>query len=226
MAAEQYLLDELPPEAREAFEAHVFDCLQCALDLRAAAAFLDEARVQLPALQSPMAAPPSSGGDKDRVKRDRWLSWLRPGFVVPALAALLLVVGYQNLVTLPALRTQAYQPRLLPWTPVHGATRGGAGAQIAADRAHGVAFPIDLSPLPGSASYASYSVDLSDSQGKPVWSGAIAAPPADVGSQRILLAIPAAILSDGAYTVAVSADGPHGEHTPIDRYVFVVRFTH
>jgi len=38
MAAERYLLDELEPEAREAFEEHVFDCPECALDLRAARA--------------------------------------------------------------------------------------------------------------------------------------------------------------------------------------------
>jgi hypothetical protein len=225
MAAERYLLNELSREAREAFEEHIFCCPECALDLRAAAAFVDEAKVQLPALRSPVAAPPSSGADKGSVKRDRWLSWLRPGFVVPAFAALLLVVGYQNLVTLPALRSEANQPRLLPITPVHGATRGGAGIAITADRARGVAFPIDLSPLPGSASFMSYSADLSNPQGKRVWTGSIAAASADEGSQRLLMEIPAAILSNGAYTVTLSGVGPHGERTPIDRYLFDVHFT-
>ena len=40
MAAERYLLDELTPEERDAFELHMFGCHECALDLRAGAAFM------------------------------------------------------------------------------------------------------------------------------------------------------------------------------------------
>ena len=40
MAAERYLLDELTPELRDAFEEHAFDCPECTLDLRAGAAFI------------------------------------------------------------------------------------------------------------------------------------------------------------------------------------------
>jgi hypothetical protein len=57
-----------------------------------------------------------------------------------------------------------------------------------------------------------------------VWTGVIAAP-TDEGSQRLLLAIPAANLNDGTYAAAVSGVGPHGDRTPIDRYVFEVHFT-
>ena len=58
MAAERYLLNELTPEAREAFEEHVFDCHECAMDIRAAAAFVDEAKIQLPALVRPLPSSP------------------------------------------------------------------------------------------------------------------------------------------------------------------------
>jgi len=224
MAAERYLLDELTPEAREAFEEHVFDCHECAMDIRAAAAFVDEAKAQLPTLTQAVLSPPSNPA-KPRVKRDRWFMGLRPGFAVPAFATLLLVLGYQNFVTFPALRTEANQPRLLPSTQLHGATRGGPGVTITADRKHGVALPVDVSPQPGIAPSMSYSFDLFDSQEKLVWTGVIAAPAADEGGdQRITLAVPGKMLRSGSYTVAVSGVGPQGERTPIERYVFAVRF--
>ena len=50
MLAERYLLNELPPEMRDAFEEHMFDCPECAFDMRAGAAFIDEAKLQLPGL--------------------------------------------------------------------------------------------------------------------------------------------------------------------------------
>jgi len=230
MTAERYLLNELTPQARDAFEEHVFDCQECALDLRAAAAFVDEAKVQLPGLVAEQAAPsqaapPLAGAVKQKAKRDRWFSWARPAFAMPAFAALLLLAGYQNFVTLPALRSEAMQPRLLSWAPLHGATRGGARTSINADHEHGVAFPIDLSPAPGSPAYTSYAFDLLDAQGKLLWSGSVAAPPESETGQRILLAIPGSLLHNGAYTVAVSGVEPHGNRSSLDRYAFDVAFT-
>lgn len=223
MAAERYLLDELTPEAREAFEEHVFDCPECAADLRAAAAFVDEAKVQLPELAATLPAPAQPAAARPRVKRDGWFSWVRPAFAVPAFAALLMVVCYQNVVTMPALRTEASEPRLLPWVPVHGATRGAGSTRVAADRTHGVALPLDLSAQTGAEAYRSYSFDLLDPQGKVVWTGAMAAPAAsDSGAQRVLLAIPGAALHNGAYAVQVFGTGAHGERTPIEKFLFNV----
>jgi anti-sigma factor RsiW len=230
MAAERYLLNELTPEARDAFEEHVFDCPECALDLRAAATFVNEAKVQLPAMIAEQTAsrqptPPLTGAVKPSAKRDRWFSWARPAFAMPAFATLLLALGYQNFVTLPALRSQATQPRLLAWVPLHGATRGGARISITADHQHGVALPIDLSPEPGSPAYTSYAFDLLDAQGKLIWSGALAAPQASEANQRVLLAIPGGLLQNGAYIVAVSGVEAQGNRTPVDRYVFDLIFT-
>jgi hypothetical protein len=218
MAAERYLLNELTPDAREAFEEHFFDCPECALDLRAGAAFVEEAKAQLPELSQvlPTPAPARSGALK--VKREWWLGWLQPAFAAPVFATLLLVIGYQNLVTYPSLRASANQPRLLPWTPLHGATRGGAALAITADRSHGVALPVDLPPQPSMGAYASYSFDLYDPQGKIAWTGLAAASAND--DQRISLVIPGAMLKNGAYTVAVSGVTAHGERTEIDRFVF------
>ena len=221
MAAERYLLDELAPETRDEFEEHVFDCPECALDLRAAVAFVDEAKVQLPALteSAPTPAPPSIS--KPRAKRNWWLAWTRPAFVVPAFALLLSVLGFQNLVTLPELRTQAAQPRLLAWVPLRGEMRGASAAPITADREHGVALSLDISQQPGLAPYPSYAFDLLDPQGKLAWTGIAPAPPAsDAGGQRIMLFVPGASLQNGAYTVAVFGVGPGGERISIDKYFF------
>jgi len=43
-AAEKYVLGELSPALREEYEEHLFDCVACALDVKAVAAFLDNAR--------------------------------------------------------------------------------------------------------------------------------------------------------------------------------------
>jgi hypothetical protein len=223
MSAERYLLDELTLDAREAFEEHFFDCPECALDLRAGAAFVDGAKAQLPGLSGARPAPVPSRSLK--IKREWWLSWLQPAFAAPAFAMLLLVVGYQNLVTLPALRDSASQPRLLPWAPLRGATRG-APLDLAADRRHGVALPVDLPPQPSTDAYASYSFDLYDPQGKLAWTGAAPAAADDAGgAQRLSLVIPGAMLRSGAYTVAVSGVAAHGERTEIDRYVFNLHLT-
>lgn len=220
MAAERYLLDELTPDAREAFEEHLFDCAECALDLRAGAAFIEAAKIQLPQLTG-AAVPSPSGAHK--FKREWWLFWLRPAFAAPAFASLLLVLGYQNLVTFPRLRAAANEPRLIPWAQLRGAMRGGAPLSIAADRRHGVALPLDLSSQPGETAYASYSIDLYDPQGKLAFGSIVAAPgDNDSGSQRLGLVIPGAMLRNGVYTVAVSGVAANGELTAIDRFAFEI----
>ena len=105
MAAEKYLLGELTPELREQFEEHFFDCQECALDVRAGAALVEHSKVVLsepvavPPLRVPVAAP----------TRAAWFAWLRPALVVPILAALLVVIGYQKLVTYPQLKKSSEQ---------------------------------------------------------------------------------------------------------------------
>ena len=43
-AVEKYVLGQLPPSLRDEFEEHFFDCQECALDVTATAAFVDNAR--------------------------------------------------------------------------------------------------------------------------------------------------------------------------------------
>jgi hypothetical protein len=225
MAAERYLLDELTPDAREAFEEHLFDCPECVLDLRAGIAFVDEAKAQLPKLAGAKPAPVPVRSRAPKAERGWWQIWFQPAFAAPVFASLLLVIGYQNLVTYPGLRAAANQPRLLPWTPLHGATRG-AHLDITADRRHGVALPIDLPQPPSIGAYTSYTFDLTDPQGKQVWTGAVAASGDEAGDgQRISLVIPGAMLSSGTYTVTVTGVAAHGERSQIDQFAFDLHLT-
>lgn len=225
MAAERYLLNELAPEAREAFEEHFFDCSDCALDLRAAAAFVDEAKVQLPQLAKPapfLARPKAEGSNP---KRDRWMAWWRPVFVAPAFAALLLAFGYQNLVTFPALRASADQPSIFPVAAIPGALRSNARPGISASHKNGVALSLDLSPTPGTASFVSYSLELYDPSHKLVWTGTAQAAPADDAGQQIMLHIPGSMLHNGSYKLAVFDDDPHGQRTALKSYAFDIHLT-
>ena len=55
-AVEKYLLDELPPEVRDEFEEHFFDCQECATDLRATAGFIDAAKREFKVKPAAVAA--------------------------------------------------------------------------------------------------------------------------------------------------------------------------
>jgi hypothetical protein len=220
MAAERYLLNELTPDAREAFEEHLFDCPECALDLRAGVAFVDEAKVQLSKRAPHTPEPTPTRLRPAAVKREGWLSWLQPGFALPVFASMLLFIGYQNFFVLPGLHEAASEPQLLAWVPLHGSTRG-APLTITADRKHGIAFPVELPQQPTPGAYTSYSFGLIDPQGKSSWTGSVAAPADDASEgQRLTLVIPGAMLRTGAYTVTISGVTPRGEHTVIDQYAF------
>src|SRR5690349_21795931 len=102
-AAEKYLLGELPKEQHAAYEEHYFDCVACAEDLKATVVFMESAR------QVVRQSVPQIVKDKKLVPAASPLHvWfnrlLKPAFVIPVFAALLLFVGYQNGVTIPNLR--------------------------------------------------------------------------------------------------------------------------
>jgi hypothetical protein len=224
MAAERYLLDELTSGVRDEFEEHMFDCPKCAFEVRAGVAFVDEAKVQLPGIATDSAAREKAG--KAGEGSERGFSWWRPVFAVPVFAAMLIVVGYQNLVTIPAFRNAESQPRIVALGPMSGATRGGAPTAITADRTLGVALPVDLPLEPGLGNFVSYSFGLNDPQGKPAWTGSIAAPAQeDGGDLRLSIVIPGGMLQAGTYSLAVSGVGAHGERTAIGQYAFAISLT-
>jgi hypothetical protein len=97
-AVERYLLGELAQDVRARFEEHFFDCAICAADLKTGALFVDALRAD--------RQPAGSSTPDLRIVPKRTAPWLRP-WLAPALAASLLVVAYQNILVLPAMRRAA-----------------------------------------------------------------------------------------------------------------------
>lgn len=219
MAAERYLLGELAPNERDAFEEHYFDCPECALDLRAGAAFVDEAKRQLPQLNAAQPAPKPARLETTHAQRD-WFAWLRPAFAAPVFAALLAIVGYQNLATIPHLRSAAAEPRLGPWMTLHLGTRGAAAMPVQVNRGEGFVLVLDVPP---GTDYASYAFVLDNPEGKPFWTRTLTPAPDQMGVQPPLsLTIPGTGLQQGTYTVTISGITPQGTRTELDRHVLDV----
>src|SRR5260370_25284315 len=102
-AAVKYVLGELSPVQREEYEEHYFDCAECAIDLKALATFADTTREVLRQEKVNSFA-------KDPVPaRGGWLRWVQPVIAVPAFAALLLIIAYQNAGTIPAAKEATTQ---------------------------------------------------------------------------------------------------------------------
>jgi hypothetical protein len=198
---ERYLLNELDPAAREEFEEHYFNCPECAADVQAAALLVEE--IENGALGEPqprpvpVPIPPSP----------RWLAWLRPAFVVPVMAALLAVVGYQNLVTYPRLTHQLNSPQVLAWAPVNLNTYASEEPTITAKP--GQAFLL-LVRIPPGGPYSKYSADLYDPAGKVEWSFAFAIP-ASSQEDHLPLQVPGANREAGRYKLVVRGITASGE---------------
>ncbi|MGZ6383721.1 MAG: zf-HC2 domain-containing protein [Bdellovibrionota bacterium] len=207
---ERYLLDELDPEQRNEFEEHLFDCQDCAEDVRAGAIFVEQSKAVLaesPAAvlaPAPAPAPPQLG----------WLAWLRPAFAVPALAVLLAVVGYQNLVTYPKLQQALNQPQVLPFASVNVGTWGGNGPVITAPAGKGFLLFVRIPP---DGAYAHYTADLYNPAGKLEWSLTI---PAVAGQDQWPVQVPGTNREAGTYTVAIHGISATGESTDKGRASF------
>ena len=206
MAAEKYLLGELTPEQREQFEEHFFDCQECALDVRAGAALVEHSKVVLaePVAVSPARTPVAA-------KVGRW-AWLRPAFVVPVLAVLLVVVGYQNLVTYPQLKQLASSPQILPWASINVSTRGTSTTEISTRPGEGFHLLVNIPP---DSHFASYTFALSSPSGRLEWSRTT---PAAASDEARSIYVPGASQERGIYTLAVRGNTTANGNSDLGRY--------
>ncbi len=175
---EKYLLNELEPDQLNQFEEHMFDCPECAIDVRAAAMFVEQSKAVLSEVQGPVPV------NVQAAPRKGWLDWLRPAFAAPALALLLVVVGFQNLVVLPRLTHMADRPQFLPSVAINIATRGSASHIVRSKPGQPFVLLVDL---PSESRFSSYIADLYDAAGNIEWSVSI---PAEAANDTVSLRVP------------------------------------
>jgi len=215
MAAERYVLGELAPELREQFEEHFFDCQECALDVRAGAAFVERSKavlsepVAVSSARASVPAPPKPG----------WFAGLRPAFVVPVLAALLVVIGYQNLVTYPRLKGEVAvfnQPQILASASLSNANTRGANKTVVSAR-QGEPFLLFVD-IPAEARFSSYAAELYGPSGNSEWALTI---PAETAKDMVSIRVPAHHRAAGVYTLVLrGVDSSGGNSSEVGRYPF------
>jgi len=163
-ACEKYLLGELSPDLRDAYEEHYFSCAECATQLHMAAELVGAGQhifAKTPELAAAAPATREPGG---------WSRWLRPAFAIPVMAGLLLIVGYQNLILIPRLQ-QSQAPRVLPmYSLISANTRGETLPVFAAQPNQPFGLYVDI---PVDPEISNYKVSVQDPSGKTILSSSL-----------------------------------------------------
>jgi len=216
LATEKYLLGELPSDQREAFEEHFFECRECADDVRTAAILIDNAR-------SALREAPVPQRRFEPARQKSWWGWLQPAWGLAAAAAILAVVGYQNLVTIPHLKTEmaaATIPQALTsFNLTTSGSRSAIGPQLTVPGDKPFSFYIDI---PASDSFAYYSAAVETESGARKFAVPVSR---EQAKESVQILLPAKTLLPGNYVLVVrgQASSSPGPGTEIARYPFSVQ---
>jgi hypothetical protein len=224
-AAEKYLLGELPKEQHAAFEEHYFDCSACAEEMKATAAFMESSR-QVVREEGPQII------DEKRLvpashTRGGWFGWLRPAFAVPVFAALLLLLGYQNEVTIPQLKgSSTSQSAEIISSSFHlaGSVRGGdeTGTKLQVRSGESFLLNFDFTPA---RTFSEYTWLLLDQAGRAVKHGTIGG---DKKYQTVSLPVIGGVESKGKYNLVffggADGNGQTANEKDVQRLTFTVEF--
>jgi hypothetical protein len=212
-AAERYLLRDLDEDLRDQFEAHFFECTDCATDVRSGAAMLDQMKIEL-------AKELGTHLKVVEGRKTKKLFFLRPAWAAAAIAAMLLVIGYQNLVEVPQLKTELASlnsPEVLPTVSlVDGVSRADKlpSADVKPDQP--VLLTVDI---PTDDRYSSYEVSVLDSAGKPAWTMPITVQQA---KDTLSIEMPAKELQAGTYTLVIEGLDSGAKPIAVERQLFQI----
>jgi hypothetical protein len=215
-AVERYLLGELAEDARARFEEHFFDCAICADDLKTGAVFVDAVRADRQFAASPKPDL--------RIVPKRTAPWLRP-WLVPALAASLLVVAYQNILVLPSMRRAAavaQTPAVMNNVILANIDARGSDTQkLVAPAPDSFLISVDI---PSKSDYASYICLLYNSSGERLWQVPITAQQAE---NTISLRVPTDKAGSGTNELRVQGvPAAGGSPVEVGRYRFDLQISH
>ncbi len=210
-AAEKYLLGELSPNEREAFEQHYFDCSECAESVRLGFQFGENARAEF-------AEQARKAEWEQPVKSRSWLDWFRPVFLVPATAVLTLALVYQNAVQIPGLRARLSRmetPLVLSSMVMAPSSRASVPVIEVPASAGFTQLTLGVGPVRGAERYECM---LRSESGKTIWTLPITKLEPD---SNVNVLIPTSTLESGYYDAVLA--GVTGQNvTEFEHYRFAV----
>ncbi|MCU1293310.1 MAG: zf-HC2 protein [Bryobacterales bacterium] len=218
MAVERYLLGELSDASLDNFEEHLFECSECAMDVKNGVAFIDAARSEL-SLPRKVASPHVESAR-------RWTSWLiSPWVLAPALAACLLILAFQTFVLQPRLKLEvarAQIPAVLnPLVLANAGARGDSVPEIVAPE-HG-SFVISLD-VPTTGAFVSYRCSLHAPDGSLLWQTSLSPQQA---RDSLLIDVPTDGIKEGLSTFLIqglpASGNSSGTLEDLARYRFRVK---
>jgi hypothetical protein len=219
-ATEQYLLEEMPADVRDAFEDHFMGCAECAADVRTSAVFMGSVKEALgpelvPAVSRPAAEPPRGG----------WLAvLLRPAIAAPVMAVLIGLLGYQSLVTIPrmkfALATAQAPSSVASFSLLSASSRGEASLPVAAKRNQPFTLYVDVPPQP---SFPLYTLDVESANGAFAFSLPVTA---EEAKNSVQVLVPKDRLAAGDYVMVIrgAASSTDAQGTEVGRARFSLTY--
>ena len=216
-AAEKYVLSELSADQRDAYEEHYFDCAECAEDVKATLAFVTAGREVFREEPAPVAP-------KELAPRSRWTSWFRPMIAIPAMAVLLLVIGYYSRTSKPQIGVITAPGQTILSSPSFG-LRGGDRLENEKTvvQVHGndlVQLHFDFVPSQVQ-NFSSYTGELRDSASRALLQFDI---PPDRVNKEVNLIVPSGLLRPGDYTLTVfGRDSSSAAKISVAKFSFAVQ---
>lgn len=213
--AEKYLLGELTEDLREQYEEHLFDCAECAMDLRAAATFIAASKQVF--LEEPVAEL-ARDWVQAKGRTTGWRGWLKPLIAVPAMAALVVVAVYEGRqIHERSMNTASSEPRLTASADIglRGGDRASSeSALVRVQEGKAMALHFDFTP---SQAFEKYLGEVQDQAGRVVMSVVI---PAERTNKEVRFVVPAGRLRAGHYAFVIFGDS--AAKTIVAKYEFAV----